>query len=599
MANVGDIIGRYRLSGRLGAGAMGEVWSADHTTLGTQVAIKIIHAETARNANALARFEREAILSAKLKSVHVVNIIDHGHHQGLPWQAMEHLEGQTLRERLNIRGRLEVHETAMVVRHVARALSKAHEIGLVHRDIKPSNLMVCPGEEDGEEIIKVLDFGIAKVTDELAMEGIVATRTGAMVGTPYYLSPEQAQGLKTVGPASDLWSLAVVAFECLTGGRPFDAPAMGPLIAKIIHFPIPSPSISPDINAWMMQALQRDPAQRFKSAKAFAQSFILAAGLSDHMIASHVGLGSGVHSQPQNWGEASSGSGLDKTALLDNSANTMAFPEAHGTPQHPTPPLGQPIQPQPGNAQQPGNAPQPGSTSLGVGGHAFGSGARPAPSMQEQPGNAQGQPGSAQAPRGNAHLGGTGAGFGSGAMHAPVVQGQPGSAQGRSAHGQPGKAPAGAAGAPSSEAWPVAPPMQKSNVPLIAAVVLGLIVLGGAGVYLASGGETAAAPAGAADASSSVVAAPGETAETDVAGASDAETSASGAATGDDVATTATAVPPPSTQAPPPPTATQPKDQPRTQPKGQPNDQPKNQPKTQPPKAQPTTQPTATYRRTL
>src|SRR5690606_6716494 len=136
MATAGDIIGRYRLVTKLGEGAMGVVWKANHTTLGTPVAVKLIHAETARNETALARFQREALLSARLKSAHVVQIIDHGGHHGLPFIAMEYLDGQSLADRLR-RGRMSIVETHTVVKHVCRALAKAHELGLVHRDIKP------------------------------------------------------------------------------------------------------------------------------------------------------------------------------------------------------------------------------------------------------------------------------------------------------------------------------------------------------------------------------------------------------------------------------------------------------------------------------
>jgi serine/threonine-protein kinase len=266
---------------------MGSVWLAEHLSLHTPVAIKLIDFEAAKNPNARARFEREAQVAARIRSAHVVKILDHGvTEQGQPYIAMECLAGESLRDRLSARGRLTPAEAGRVISHVSRALARAHEAGLVHRDLKPENIFVA--RVDDEDIVKILDFGVAKVTDILAVSGMDPTRTGALLGTPYYMSPEQAQGLKTLDFRSDLWSLAVVAFECLTGQRPFSAPALGPLIGKILGGPIPTLSgAAPDarlpreLEAWMARGLSRDPAARFGSAKELSESFLLAAGIAD------------------------------------------------------------------------------------------------------------------------------------------------------------------------------------------------------------------------------------------------------------------------------------------------------------------------------
>jgi serine/threonine-protein kinase len=292
VAERGVIVGgRYQLDRPLGDGAMGAVWLARHLTLGSAVAVKLIHAEAARNAEAVARFEREARLAASIRSAHVVQVMDHGHHDDLPFIVMEYLDGETLRARLRERQRLSLAETALVVRHVARALGAAHDLGLVHRDIKPENIFITPAEDDGEEVIKVLDFGVAKVSDEIAAGGVLPTRTGALIGTPFYVSPEQAQGLKTVGPWSDLWSLGVVAFECLTGRRPFEAPALGPLFAAILEGPIPVPSqvsppgtLPPPVDGWIARALSREPATRFGSAREMAKAFMAAIGAAETIM---------------------------------------------------------------------------------------------------------------------------------------------------------------------------------------------------------------------------------------------------------------------------------------------------------------------------
>ena len=286
----GQIIsGKYRLIRVLGKGGMGTVWLAQHMSLHTPVAIKLIDSEAAKNPLARSRFDREAQLAARIRSAHVVKVLDHGvTDDGLPYIAMECLAGESLRERLTARGRLTPAETATVVSHVCRALARAHDAGLVHRDLKPENIVMA--HEDDAEIVKILDFGVAKATDILSATGMDPTRTGTLLGTPYYMSPEQAQGLKSVDFRSDLWSLGVVVYECLTAKRPFTAPALGVLIAKILGAPpptlaqaAPDANIVPEIEAWMRKALSRDPGARFASAKELSEAFMVAAGTLDTM----------------------------------------------------------------------------------------------------------------------------------------------------------------------------------------------------------------------------------------------------------------------------------------------------------------------------
>jgi serine/threonine protein kinase len=283
----GDVIaGRYVLQRVLGAGGMGTVWLAEHMTLKTPLAIKFIDSALIPRADLRARFIREAQIAARIQSEHVVKVFDHGLTDGdQPYIAMEYLSGISVRDRLTKDGRLSLADTARVVRHVARALMRAHQEGLVHRDVKPENLFIVKNED--EEVVKVLDFGAAKAPDALSVDGVDPTRTGALVGTPYYMSPEQAQGLKTVDTRADLWGLGVVVFECLTGVRPFTGAALGPLVVAIIAGPIPAPSrvapnagIPVDVDVWMTRALERDPAKRFASAKEMADAFVIASGMA-------------------------------------------------------------------------------------------------------------------------------------------------------------------------------------------------------------------------------------------------------------------------------------------------------------------------------
>jgi serine/threonine protein kinase len=284
------VAGRFRLNHVLGGGGMGAVWHATHLGLDIPCAIKFVKGELADNEDMRARFEREAKAAAHLRSPHVVQILDHGVCEGTPYIAMELLDGEDLGARLQKRGRLTPEELYKIMSEACRALGKAHAQNIIHRDLKPDNIFIV--KDDDREITKVLDFGIAKtVTNELGGSG---TKTGAMLGTPYYMSPEQAQGTKAVDRRSDLWSLAVICYQCLTGSLPFESEALGDLLVKIIISPIPIPSqIAPvpaGFDKWWAKAASREVSERFQSAKEFSDGLALVCGIS------HV---SGVIDRPQ------------------------------------------------------------------------------------------------------------------------------------------------------------------------------------------------------------------------------------------------------------------------------------------------------------
>ena len=177
-------------------------------------------------------------------------------------------------------GKIHPRDLNVIITQVCRALTKAHAVGIVHRDLKPDNIFLV--RDDDREIAKVLDFGIAKSAAS-ALDGS-NTKTGAMLGTPYYMSPEQAQGIKTVDYRSDLWSLAVIVYQCVTGLLPFESEALGDLLMKIIVQPLPTPSQVAEVPAgfdrWWARASSRDPAGRFQSAKEFAESLQIVFGAS-------------------------------------------------------------------------------------------------------------------------------------------------------------------------------------------------------------------------------------------------------------------------------------------------------------------------------
>lgn len=281
-----EITPSVRLVRPLGAGGMGAVWLADHRGLSTRVVVKFMRDDL--DATARARFKREAEAAAQVKSPHVVQTFDCGVTSGgLPFIVMEHLEGHDLAREIAEHGPLEPARVVEILVQVSKALTKAHAANLLHRDIKPDNIFLC-AQEDGDELfVKLLDFGIAKTRlgDAAAslMDG--ATKTGQVIGTPYYMSPEQMTAQKEIDHRSDLWSLGVVAFEALTGKRPFDGPSFGALAVRIATGETPllsaiDPSLPLGADAWFAKACARDPEHRFGSARELADAFRFAFGAS-------------------------------------------------------------------------------------------------------------------------------------------------------------------------------------------------------------------------------------------------------------------------------------------------------------------------------
>jgi serine/threonine protein kinase len=270
---------RFKLARVIGRGGMGTVWQATNVRLDVPCAIKFIEGEHIGDPVALARFEREAKSAAQIRSAHVVQILDHGTFQGRPYIAMELLEGEDLGKRLKRALKMSPRDVAAVVTHVCRALSKAHAMEIVHRDLKPENIFIA--WDDDREIAKVLDFGIAKrVQVDLPSQAA----TGAMLGTPAYMSPEQVQAGRSVDYRSDLWAVAVIAFRCITGVLPFRSGSLAELFMNIVARPLPIPSqitvdVPPGFDAWWARAASRDPSGRFQSARELAQALVDALGV--------------------------------------------------------------------------------------------------------------------------------------------------------------------------------------------------------------------------------------------------------------------------------------------------------------------------------
>ncbi len=287
-----ELSGSIRLEKKLGEGGMGSVWTAQHLALRTQVAVKFLAAHMAQDAAAAARFQREAMAAARIKSPHVVQIFDHGmSHEFGPYIVMELLEGETLSAFVQRHGRLSPQVTTRILAQLCRALTKAHSQGIVHRDIKPDNVFLIDSDRDA--FVKVLDFGIAKnLRDELSV-----TSTGSMMGTPHYMSPEQMLSSKHVDLRADLWATAVLAYHCLTGGVPFDGETFGAVAIAVTQAQFAPPFAqygvgSPALDAWFGKALARDLNARFVTAEELSDSFAqLAGGWSGSASASGAGPG--------------------------------------------------------------------------------------------------------------------------------------------------------------------------------------------------------------------------------------------------------------------------------------------------------------------
>jgi eukaryotic-like serine/threonine-protein kinase len=284
--------GRYRLIRELGRGGMGAVWLAEHLTLRSNVAIKVIDPTRVASPSAVGRFVREAQAAAALHSPHVVHVFDFGDDEGVPYIAMELLDGESLAQRLQRVGKLSPAETCEIVTQIARALAKAHHAGVIHRDLKPDNLFLV--RNDDATLVKVLDFGIAKAVSGELEAAAPETETGAILGTPYYMSPEQIEGSKDIDHRSDLWSLALITYECLLGSRPFEGSKLGELILQICVRPMPVPSergaVPEGFDAWFARAAAREQNARFATARELAEALrTLVRGMPSRVVVTPVG----------------------------------------------------------------------------------------------------------------------------------------------------------------------------------------------------------------------------------------------------------------------------------------------------------------------
>ncbi|MFI6509882.1 serine/threonine-protein kinase [Streptosporangium sp. NPDC050855] len=280
--------GRYRPLGRIASGGMGEVWRARDDLLGREVAVKLLRAHVAEDPEFRRRFRSEARIAAGLSDPGIAQVFDYGEAEGVAYLVMELVPGQSLAGILTRDGRLPPEVTLDVVHQTARALHAAHSGGIIHRDIKPGNLLVT---EAG--VIKITDFGIARV-----LEAAPVTQTGMLLGTAQYVSPEQASG-EPLTPATDIYSLGVVAYECLAGRAPFTADTQ--VAIALMHIGEPPPplpdDVPPMVRDLVMACLSKDPLRRPAGARELSER---ADVLLDALTASGT-TGLGMLTDPAGW----------------------------------------------------------------------------------------------------------------------------------------------------------------------------------------------------------------------------------------------------------------------------------------------------------
>ena len=285
-----ELRGKYRIEEKIGEGGMATVYRAAHLHFKEDLAIKVVSSALTADQDFLNRFKREAVITRKLWHPNAVRLDDFDFTEdGRPFIAMEYVRGKSLRQVLQENGALPVGRAFSIARQVALALGAAHDLGIVHRDIKPDNIVLVP-QADGSEVVKVLDFGIAKVADENldGAAGYKPTSTGMVLGTPHYLSPEQAKGKKSsmIDGRADLYALGVMLYEMVTGELPFKSDtAIEMLLHHIQSAPVPTHLLKPELNIpetasqLVMKALEKDPGRRFQTGAQMAAALAEPANL--------------------------------------------------------------------------------------------------------------------------------------------------------------------------------------------------------------------------------------------------------------------------------------------------------------------------------
>lgn len=284
------LAGKYRIERQLGEGGMGVVLAAQHTQLEQRVAIKVLRPAALSSPEAVARFLGEARAAARLRSEHAVRVFDVGTlDSGEPYMVMEHLEGEDLASRVARSGPMPWQQALDAVLQACEAVAEAHSLGIIHRDLKPGNLFLVQ-RPDGSGRIKVLDFGISKMSGAESSGGAV-TRTGTLMGSPLYMSPEQMRSSKQVDARSDIWSIGALFYELLSGSPPFEGESLPQVCTRVLEGQMEPlerrvPGVPPLLSQAIQRCLEKDPERRFPDLADFARALApLATGHGAECIA--------------------------------------------------------------------------------------------------------------------------------------------------------------------------------------------------------------------------------------------------------------------------------------------------------------------------
>jgi len=289
---IGERYGNYQALSLLGEGGMGAVYLAEHPGIGRRVAIKVLRSEMGHDPQLLTRFLNEARAANAIRHPNIIEVLDSGTTaRGASYLVMELLEGESLSARIKRLSRLDERSAIEIAMQTASGLGAAHAKGIIHRDLKPDNLFVIPEESDASrERVKILDFGIAKL--HVPSGDSLKTRTGTLMGTPIYMSPEQCLGTKEVDHRSDVYSLGIILYEMLTGRPPFLSEGFGELLTMHLHEqPPPLRSLAPQVGAAIesaiMRMLAKKPEDRFQSMADVRAALAIAGGLPHPVVPEH------------------------------------------------------------------------------------------------------------------------------------------------------------------------------------------------------------------------------------------------------------------------------------------------------------------------
>jgi len=289
MIDVGQTVGNYRITAKLGEGGMGKVFLAEHPVIGRKAALKVIHPEFARNADVVARFVNEARAVTQIGHAHIVEVTDFGHTEaGDFYFIMEYLDGEKLSDQVG--RRFSPARAIDIAVQIADALAASHEQGVIHRDLKPDNILLVARDET-PDFVKVFDFGLAKLTHKPPGVPAADTEIGIVMGTPFYMSPEQCDARREIDHRADIYALGVILFQMLTGQVPYTGEGFGEVMAQHLTSPAPSvrelaPEVSPALDAIVARAMAKDREARFQTMTELREALLaLARGESESALA--------------------------------------------------------------------------------------------------------------------------------------------------------------------------------------------------------------------------------------------------------------------------------------------------------------------------